>query len=115
MSLQKVAKEEVVWNKLPDGIWQGTKLAEVFPANGGTEMSCGIHEITASETIIEEAPVSDILYILEGELELEEDGICHTYRAGDFAYINKGTKQRFTVKDRVKHIYICYPANWSEA
>ena len=74
----------------------------------------GIHEIFASETVVEAAPVDDVLYILEGEIEIEAGGVRQTYRAGDFAYLHGGFRQKFIVRNRVKHIYICYPANWKK-
>ena len=113
MSIKKVPKESIKFTKIPDGSWVGSKIAEVLPATGETNMSCGIHEIFKSETIIENSPVDDVLYILEGELEIESEGVTHTYTAGDFAYLHADTRQKFTVRNRVKHIYITYPADWS--
>jgi len=112
MALLKKAKNEVVFKNIPSGPFADTALAEIFDTSGKTEMSCGIHEISPSVRVVEKAPVSDVLYILEGELTIEAGGVTHTYRAGDFAYLCAGHKQTFTVKKRVKHIYICYPAKW---
>ena len=112
MTIKKVAKEEIVFNKIPDGIWGDTLISEIFPATGDTKMSCGVHELPASEIIVEKAPVDDVLYILEGELEIESDGITEKYKAGDFAYLRAGARQKFTVRNRVKHIYVTYPCNW---
>ena len=112
MTIKKVAKEEIVFNKIPDGIWGGTIISEIFPAEGDTKMSCGVHELPASEIIVEKAPVDDVLFILEGEMEIESDGVTKKYKAGDFAYLRAGARQKFTVKDRVKHIYVTYPCNW---
>jgi len=112
MSVRKVAKRDVVLRRLTDPPWAGSNLAEVFPAAGDTRMSCGVHELFASETVVEKAPVDDVLYILEGEIEIEAGGKRETYRAGDFAYLHAGARQRFVVKNRVKHIYVTYPADW---
>ena len=113
MSIKKRAKESIVLSKIKDGIWSNSNLAEVFPATGDTRMSCGIHELFASETVVENAPVDDVLYILEGEIEINSDGVVEKYQSGDFAYLRAGARQKFTVRDRVKHIYITYPCNWS--
>jgi ethanolamine utilization protein EutQ (cupin superfamily) len=113
MSIKKIPKESVTPGKVPDGIWAGSNLAEVFPASGDTKMSCGVHELFASVIVVEEAPVDDVLYILEGEMEIDADGIVEKYQAGDFAYLSAGARQVFTVRDRVKHIYVTYPCNWS--
>ena len=113
MSLKKVSKNEVVLTEVQDLPWKGSKMAEIFPSSGTTRMSCGLHEIFASETVIEKAPVDDILFILEGEIEIEtDDDESYKYVAGDFAYLHANAKQRFVVKDRVKLVYVTYPCNW---
>ena len=113
MSIKKISKESIVLGKIPDGIWSGSNIAEVFPATGDTKMSCGIHELFASEIVVERAPVDDVLYILEGEIEIDSDGVVEKYQAGDFAYLRAGTRQKYTIRDRVKHLYVTYPCNWS--
>lgn len=114
MGVLKKAGKDVVFQSLRDGVFAGSKIAEIFDTSGRTKMSCGIHEIFASEVIVEKAPVDDVLYILEGEIEIEADGAVETFRAGDFAYLRFGARQRFLVRDRVKHIYVCYPGNWKQ-
>jgi ethanolamine utilization protein EutQ (cupin superfamily) len=113
MTIKKVSKKSIVPGKIPDGIWTGSNIAEVFPAAGDTRMSCGIHELFTSEIVVEKAPVDDVLYILEGEMEIDSDGEVQKYQAGDFAYLRAGARQKFTVRKRVKHIYVTYPCNWS--
>ncbi len=113
MSTKKISKESIVLRKIPDGIWSGSNIAEILPATGDTKMSCGIHELFASETVVEKAPVDDVLYVLEGEIEIDSDGVVEKYQAGDFAYLRAGARQKFTVRDRVKHIYVTYPCDWS--
>lgn len=115
MGILKKAKRDVVFTPIPEGPFGGSVIAEIFDTSGDTAMSCGIHAIPASVTVVEKAPVDDVLYILEGEIEIESNGLRQTYRAGDFAYLRKGERQVFTVKDRVKHIYVCYPGNWKES
>ena len=113
MSIKKISKESIVLSKMSDGIWSGSNIAEIFPATGDTKMSCGIHELFASQTVVEKAPVDDVLYILEGEIEIDSDGVVEKYQAGEFAYLRAGVRQKFTVRDRVKHIYVTYPCDWS--
>lgn len=113
MSIKKVSKESIVPNKIEDGLWSGSNIAEIFPVSGDTKMSCGIHEIFASDIVVEKSPVDDILYILEGEIEISADGVVNKYKAGDFAYLYAGSRQTFTIRNRVKHIYITYPRDWS--
>lgn len=114
MSIKKVAGKSVTLQPIQDGPWSGSNLAEIFPSTGQTRMSCGIHELFSSETVVEKAPVDDVLYILEGEIEIESDGVSEKYQAGDFAYLHAGARQKFTVREKVKHIYITYPRNWKE-
>jgi ethanolamine utilization protein EutQ (cupin superfamily) len=112
MAILKKSKQEIVFAPIPDGAFAGSSIAEVFDTSGATVMSCGIHEIPASVTRVEKAPVDDVLYILEGEMEVESNGRKQTYTAGDFAYLRAGETQIYTVKTRVKHLYVCYPGNW---
>ena len=114
MGILKKSKAEIVFEPIAQGPFAGSTIAEVFDTSGRTNMSCGIHEIPASLTIVEKAPVDDVLYILEGEIDIESNGVSKTYRAGDFAYLRAGERQQYTVKNRVKHIYVCYPGNWKE-
>ena len=112
MSIKKVAGKTIAWQSIKDGLWAKSNIAEIFPTTGQTRMSCGIHELFASEIVVEKAPVDDVLYILEGEIEIESDGVTEKYQAGDFAYLQSGARQKFTVRKRVKHIYITYPRDW---
>lgn len=112
MAILKRAKEEVVFTPIQECPFAGSAIAEVFDTSGKTAMACGIHEIPASVTVVDRAPVSDVLYILEGEIEIESNGVKKTYRAGDFAYLPAGERQVYTVKKKVKHLYVCYPGNW---
>ena len=114
MGVLKKAGKDVVLAPLRDGVFAGSNIAEIFDTFGRTRMSCGIHEIFASEVVVEKAPVDDVLHVLEGEIEIEADGTVETFRAGDFAYLRAGARQRFLVRDRVKHIYVCYPGNWKQ-
>lgn len=113
MSIKKISKESIKFKTIQEGLWSGSKIAEILPASGDTKMSCGTHELFASKTIVEKTPVDDVLYILEGEIEIVSDGVTEKYQAGDFAYLHAGARQKFTVRDHVKHIYITYPCNWS--
>ncbi len=115
MGVLRKAKRDIIPKPVTEGLWAGSNLVEVFDTRGATTMSCGIHELFASETVVEKAPVDDVLYILEGEIEIEADGVRHLFKAGDFAYLRRGCRQRFMVREHVKHIYVCYPANWASA
>jgi len=111
-ALLKRAKEAITFTTIPSGEFAGSQIAEIFDTSGDTRMSCGIHEVSNADVIVEVAPVDDVLYILEGEIEIEADGVRQTYHAGDFAYLRAGARQRYIVRDHVKHIYVCFPSNW---
>ena len=72
-------------------------------------------EATVKENGSTTVPVKKLFGIvreLHGEIEIESDGVRQTYRAGDFAYLRAGERQQFTVKNKVKHLYVCSPGNW---
>jgi ethanolamine utilization protein EutQ (cupin superfamily) len=111
--LIRVAAKDITLKPITDvPHWAGSRLAEVFDTSGKTRMACGIHEIFTSETISADRTVDDILYILEGEIEIRMDGRSEVFRPGDFAYIATGTTVTSVVKEHVKLIYVVYPANW---
>lgn len=114
MTILKTEASDIRLQPIAEGVFAGSRICEVFDTSGKTTMACGIHEIDASVTVVERAPVDDVLFILDGEVEIESNGDSHTYRAGDFAYLRAGERQVFTVRERVRHIYVCYPGNWKE-
>ena len=105
-------RESVELGPIPEGRWAGSSIAEVFESGGDTLMSAGIHEIPASETRVDYPPVDDVLYILEGEMQIVSEGETTSLRAGDFAYLRAGIPRTFIVRDRVRHVYVTYPSNW---
>jgi ethanolamine utilization protein EutQ len=56
--------------------------------------------------------VDDLLYILEGEIEVEMEGRRESFGPGDFAYLTAGPRRVYRVDDRVKLIYVTYPCDW---
>ena len=75
-------------------------------------MACGIHEIFTSETIEADRVVDDLLYILEGEIEIKSDTQTEVFKKGDFAYVKANTTVTYKVRKYVKLIYVVYPASW---
>ena len=55
MCMRKKVKKDIVLQPLRDGVFAGSNIAEIFDTSGRTRMSCGIHEIFASEVIVEES------------------------------------------------------------
>ena len=58
-------------------------------------MVCGIHEISASTTTTENPPVDDMVYILEGEMEIMSEGALTKLAVGDFAYFRAGIPRNY--------------------
>jgi len=112
--LLKVGNEEIKLNPVTDfPLWVGSNMAEVFGEKTETKMSAGMHEIFKTEVTYDMFS-DDILYILEGSVELEVDDKKEVFSSGDFAYMFNGTKVNLKVSDYVKLIFIAYPATWKD-
>ncbi len=111
--IKKVASKEITLKPVTDvPRWVGSNLAEVFDTSGETRMACGIHEIFTSETVEADRTVDDLLYILEGEIEIRIDNQTEIFKAGDFAYVKAQTTATYIVRKHVKLIYVVYPSSW---
>lgn len=113
MSFLKVAKEDIELKPVADvPRWIGSNIAEIFAGGGDVRMAAGIHEILRSETLEPNPVVDDLLYILEGEIEVRIGDRSEVYHAGDFAYLSAGPARTYVVSDRVKLVYVTYPSDW---
>jgi ethanolamine utilization protein EutQ (cupin superfamily) len=111
--IKKVASENINLKPVKDvPRWAGSNLAEIFDTSGETRMACGIHEIFKSETIEADRTVDDLLYILEGEIEIQSGNQTVVFKKGDFAYVKANTTVTYKVHKYVKLIYVVYPASW---
>jgi ethanolamine utilization protein EutQ (cupin superfamily) len=111
--IQKVAAKDIKLQPVIDvPRWKGSNISEIFDTSGKTRMACGIHEIFKSETIEADRVVDDLLYILDGEIEIRTDKESEVFKAGDFAYVPAKTTVTYAVNKYVKLIYIVYPASW---
>ena len=111
--MKKVAAEDIALKPVMDvPRWAGSNIAEIFDTSGETRMACGIHEIFKSETVEADRVVDDLLYILEGEIEIRTDKQSEVFKSGDFAYVPAKTTVTYVVREQVKLIYVVYPASW---
>jgi ethanolamine utilization protein EutQ (cupin superfamily) len=94
--------------------WAGSNIAEVVRSGTDTSMACGVHEIFASETVAENPPADEVLYVLEGAIRITVGERTEDLAPGDFAYLPRGPQRTFVVRERVKLIYVAHPANWRE-
>ena len=62
----------------------------------------------------EEIPVSyeEVLVVLEGDVTLTVDGEPYSGTAGQFFYIDKGTKVRFASKQGCRLLFVTSPPVW---
>ena len=111
-ALIKCSRENIEMVTVTEGRWAGSTLGEIFESGGDTRMACGIHDIPASETIAENPLVDDILYILDGEIEISCDDLTETFVQGDFANLRAGVSRKFVVPQRVRVLYVTYPCMW---
>ena len=96
ISIKKVAAKNITLKPVTDvPRWIGSNLAEIFDTSGETRMACGIHEIFTSETVEADRLVDDLLYILEGEIEIRIGKHTEVFKAGDFAYVKAQTTVKF--------------------
>lgn len=101
----KVEKGSLTLSPVTDvPVWKGSNILEAFGPDGRTKMSAGIHEIFPSEVTCT-VETDDVLYILEGELEVEVNGEKRTFLPGDFAYLFNRTKVTIRVAKYDKHVY----------
>ena len=108
----KKSNETIAFVPIREGPWTGSSLAEVFPTDGSTKMACGIHTIPSSRTTVHNPPVDDVLYILDGEMDIVSEGVAAHFKKGDFAYLRAGVPQTFIVHQQVTHVYVTYPCQW---
>lgn len=88
-------------------------LRDIFTLEESPRMACGFMEMEASEfdwTLV----YDEIDYIIEGTLEITIDGRKMTGKAGDVFLIPKDTTIKFGCPDKVRFLYVTYPANWEQ-
>ena len=111
--IKKVVSAKIALKPVTDvPRWSGSNIAEIFDTSGQTRMACGIHEIFTSETVEKDRVVDDLLYILDGEIEIRSDQQKEVFRDGDFAYVPAKMTVTYAVSKYVNLIYVVYPASW---
>ena len=88
-------------------------LRDIFSLEESPRMGCGFMEMEASEfdwTLV----YDEIDYIIEGTLEITIDGRKMIGNPGDVFLIPKDTTIKFGCPDKVRFLYVTYPANWEQ-
>jgi len=92
-----------------DRVW----LKDLFTLEESPRLACGIMEM--EETEFEWTLTYDeVDYIIEGTLDIVMDGRTTRVEKGEIILIPKNTKIKFSTPNKVRFMYVCYPANWSE-
>jgi ethanolamine utilization protein EutQ len=89
------------------------RLLDVLTLDESPRLGAGIMEM--DQTSFEWTLAYDELdYVISGTLELIMDGRPMRATPGQILFIPKNTKLRFSTPDKVRFLYVVYPANWSE-
>lgn len=89
------------------------RLKDVIAAADGSSMAAGYMALEKGEfpwTL----SYDEVDIVLEGELVITRDGKSVCGRVGDVIFIPKGSSITFGTPDRVRFVYVAFPANWNE-
>jgi ethanolamine utilization protein EutQ len=89
------------------------KLVDVLDLDESPRLGCGLMEMDHTK-FAWTLTYDEIDVVLEGTLEIIVDGRVTRATAGQIIYIPKNTSIQFSTPDRVRFIYVCYPANWAD-
>ncbi|MDR1712343.1 MAG: cupin domain-containing protein [Propionibacteriaceae bacterium] len=109
-----VATERVPLEPFPFPIESDrVQLVDVLSLEESPRLGCGIMEMDRTK-FAWTLTYDEIDVVLEGTLEIIVDGRVTRATAGQVIYIPKNTSIEFSTPDKVKFIYVCYPANWAD-
>lgn len=89
-------------------------LTDIITHHDGSPMSAGMMVWEKKDSFPWKLNYDEIDYIIEGELQITINGKDYNGKTGDVFYIPKGSEIVFGTPNRVKIMYVTYPANWSE-
>ena len=92
-----------------DRVW----LKDLFTLEESPRLACGIMELEDA-TFEWTLTYDEVDYIIDGTLDIIIDGRTVRVKKGEIILIPKNTKIKFSTPDKVRFMYVCYPANWSE-
>ncbi len=76
-------------------------------------LSAGFTEYVAPSRLEWTFDYNEVFYLLDGSLEIQEDGESVTFHAGDLGYVEKGSQVTITVPERAYLLHVTQPA-WRE-
>lgn len=91
---------------------EGVFIKDLVSLEESPNMGFGIMEIdnTSFEWTLS---YDEVDYIIDGDLDIIIDGRKVTAGPGEVMYIPKDTHVTFSTPNKVRFMYVCYPANWS--
>jgi ethanolamine utilization protein EutQ len=90
------------------------RLKDVITSADGSSMAAGYMALDKGEfpwTL----NYDEVDIVLEGELVITRGGVAVHATQGDVIFIPKGSSITFGTPDKVRFIYVAFPANWNEA
>nr|WP_307775483.1 cupin domain-containing protein [uncultured Cetobacterium sp.] len=88
-------------------------VTDLFTLEESPRMGTGIMEMIKS-TFDWTLRYDEIIYVLEGRLEIVIDGRIVAGDIGDVILIPKDSTIKFSAPEYAKFTYVAYPANWAE-
>lgn len=89
------------------------RLKDVVTSSDGSSMAAGYMELDKGEfpwTLT----YDEVDIVLEGELVITRGEVAAHGKAGDVIFIPKGSTITFGTPNKVRFIYVAFPANWNE-
>ncbi len=93
------------------GPGQQVRIADVITAADGSAMAAGFMQ-WENAFFPWTLNYDEVDLVLEGELHVRHGGRTTVARAGDVVFIPKGSSIEFGTPQRVRFLYVAYPANW---
>ena len=89
------------------------RLKDVITSADGSSMATGFMALDKGEfpwTLT----YDEVDIVLDGELVITRGSVSVHARPGDVIFIPKGSSITFGTPDRVRFVYVAFPANWNE-
>lgn len=89
-----------------------TSIARLINPGNSRSLGAGIEYIEAT-TIDWTVTYDEVLFLFEGELTVELDGIRHDCTVGDVIWLPEGTQLRYIATGRAGYFYALWPVDWA--
>ena len=89
-----------------------TSIARLINGANSREMGAGIEYLENVE-IDWTVSYDEILFIHEGALTIELDGVRHECTPGDIVWLPNGTHLKYIARERAGYFYALHPVDWA--